>query len=302
MPTDKLSDARIRAVRPGPAARKLFDGGGLYLFVSPTGAKTWRLAFRLEGRQQQVSLGAYPAVSLAEARQKRAELRQRLSAGLDPRAPRLRPSITVSEAIRTFWTARTDIKDRYREQALRCMAMYIEPPLGARPVRQLTRAELLEALNVIDRRGRLDYVRKARMWVSVMLEWCVEQGHAADNVAALIRPQRAFRKAPRRHFAAVDVTDVRALWARLDAEEREVGTLTSILACRFLALTWVRTQEMRGMPVSGEVDFERAVWTIPRTARAYRWPSSTWCAAPRTASKCATASGWATRSSTRSPS
>ena len=72
--TNKLTDAQCRAARAADRAQKLFDGGGLHLFVSVAGAKVWRCAYRVEGKPQTKSLGPYPAVGLAQARAARDEL------------------------------------------------------------------------------------------------------------------------------------------------------------------------------------------------------------------------------------
>ena len=81
MPTNSLSDAACKRATPGEKPQKLFDGGGLHLFVSPAGAKTWRVAYRLMGKPQTISLGPYPEVSLAVARGKRDELKATLRDG-----------------------------------------------------------------------------------------------------------------------------------------------------------------------------------------------------------------------------
>src|SRR5690606_32910330 len=104
------------AVKPSTRAIKLFDGGGLYLFVSPTGAKTWRLAYRIDGRPQTMSFGPYPEVSLAAARARRDEVKVTLREGADPMAPRRvkRAGMTLEEASAEYWKGRRDLSDSYR--------------------------------------------------------------------------------------------------------------------------------------------------------------------------------------------
>jgi len=80
-----LTDTFLRTVKPESKEKKIFDGGGLYLLVTPTGGKLWRLKYRFGGREKLLSFGAYPQVSLATARQKRDEARVQVAQGIDPR-------------------------------------------------------------------------------------------------------------------------------------------------------------------------------------------------------------------------
>jgi len=79
-----LTDMFIRGLKADGIARKHTDGGGLYLYVSPTGGRLWRLDYRFAGKRKTLSLGAYPSVSLKAARLKREEARAMLAEGIDP--------------------------------------------------------------------------------------------------------------------------------------------------------------------------------------------------------------------------
>jgi hypothetical protein len=82
----KLTDTALRAIKTNGKDQKLFDGGGLYLFVSPSGGKLWRMAYRFGGKQKTLSFGAYPALPLKDARLKRDEAKEQLAKGIDPAA------------------------------------------------------------------------------------------------------------------------------------------------------------------------------------------------------------------------
>lgn len=260
MPTNTLTDAQCRAAKPAEKAQKLFDGGGLHLFVSPKGAKVWRVAYRLAGRPQTMSLGAYPAVSLSAARSKRDELKTQLRDGADPAAPRKAQrtsKTTFKAACEAYWHGRKDLTDQYRENALRGLELHLWPALGAKPIDAITREDLLTELQRMDAAGLHVYVRKVRMWSGQVFDKAVETGAAKINPAALIRPERAFGKAPVQNFAAVPLSEVPELMQRLELE----GELQSVLACRMLALTWVRTTELRQMEWS---EIEADLWRIPK--------------------------------------
>lgn len=81
-----LTDVRIRSLKPADKPHKYSDGGGLFLFIPPSDSKLWRMAYRFEGKSRLLSFGAYPAVSLKDARERRDEARRLLAKGIDPSA------------------------------------------------------------------------------------------------------------------------------------------------------------------------------------------------------------------------
>lgn len=252
MPTDTLSDARCKGAKPKASAYKLFDGGGLHLFCSPTGAKVWRLAYRLAGKPKTISFGPYPAVTLADARKRRDEAKTTLRNGGDPMAPRKETAMpTLGEVWDTYWAGRKDVTERYVTNARRCMEMHLWPHIGERPLATLAKADLMAPLNKLDQLGKHEYVRKARGWLSQVFEYAIEQELCTANPAAAIDPEKAFGKRRVKSFAAVEPHEVPDLMARLDLEHPD---LQSMLACRFLAYTWVRTTEMRMMTWDELVD------------------------------------------------
>jgi integrase len=259
MPTNTLTDRQCKAEAAGDKPKKLFDGGGLHLFVSTAGSKSWRLAYRIDGRPQTMSFGAYPAVSLAAARAKRDEVKATLMAGGDPMAPRRvqRAGLTLEQASEEYWQGRRDISESYRTNAQRAIEMHLVPILGKRNIGSIERQDLLDALQVMNAAGLAVYVRKVRMWIGQVFEWAVENGHAKINPAALINPRNAFARAKVEHFASVDLLEVPEMMQRLSLE----GTMQSVLAFRLLALTWVRTGELRAMRFS-EIDGN--LWRIPK--------------------------------------
>jgi hypothetical protein len=93
-----LTDAKYRSAQPGPRLQKLTDGGGLQLWLQPTGARLWRLAYRFDGKQKLLALGVYPTVSLARAQQAREDARRLLSEGLDPALEKKRQAQAQADA------------------------------------------------------------------------------------------------------------------------------------------------------------------------------------------------------------
>lgn len=256
--TNTLTDARCRAIKPADKPIKAFDGEGLHLYITAKGAKVWRLAYRLNGKPKTMSFGPYPAVSLQEARQKRDQAKAMLRDGNDPMGERKAPknAVTLDDAHGAYWSGRKDISHSYLANERRAYEMHVQPSLGTRSMKEITRADVLETLNKLDARGKHDYVRKVRMWLAQLWDWAIEQGHATENPPRSIKPERAFGKNQVEHFAALDLREVPAFMERLALE----GELQSVLALRLLALTWVRTNELRFMRWD-EIDGD--TWIIP---------------------------------------
>jgi integrase len=258
MATNVLTDAKCRAIKATDKPLKVFDGGGLFLFVSPTGAKVWRLTYRIDGKAQTLVIGPYPAVSLAEARQKRDKVKAVLREGQDPKAAQKarKAGRTLDDAHDAYWGGRKDLSPSYLENERRAYEMHVQPVLGSRAIRDISRADVLEALNILDAKGKHDYVRKVRMWLAQVWDWALEQGEATDNPPRAIKPARAFGKQKKEHFAALEPREIPAFMERLAAE----GELQSVLALKLLALTWVRTNELRFMTWA---EIQGDTWIIP---------------------------------------
>lgn len=252
--TNKLTDHKIKALKPSGKAEKHFDGGGLFLFISPTGSKLWRMAYRVDGKAQTATFGAYPLVTLAKAREKRDELKR---GDLPEKKPvEVAPGITLAKACEAFFKTRKDLSPSYLMNFENALIRHILPTLGGRQVRELGRADVLAALNVMDAAGHHVYVRKTRMWLGQVFDWCVEQEHCEINPCSLIKPEKAFGRAKVESFAALELTEIPAFMQRLDLE----AEIQSALACRLLALTWTRTAELRGMKWS---EVAGDLWRIP---------------------------------------
>lgn len=240
MPTNCLKDQICKAAKPAAKLFKLFDGGGLYLAILPSGAKAWRIAYRVDGKPQTKSFGLYPEVSLAEARERRDAFRRDLRDGLAPERKKKRKVITLREASDAYWFGRNDITDTYKGNARRAIEMHLEKILVL-DVAEITREDLLAELNVMNSAGHHVYVRKVRMWIGQVFEWAIEQGHTKENPAALINPKKAFGHSRVEHFAAIEPKEMADFMMRLNLERN----LQSVLACKLLSLTWLRTNELR---------------------------------------------------------
>ena len=255
MPTNNLSDSKCKSAKPKEKAYKLFDGHGLYLSVNPSGSKLWRFTYRKNGKAQTVSIGSYPLIPLVEARAKREELRLALLSG-ELLKPKKKEIVPLAKACEDYWAIRKDITDQYRKNAINALRSHVCHKLGEKPIGEITRSDVMEVLKVMDAAGKSVYVRKTRIWLSHVFDWALEHEYCDINPCSMIDPKKAFSATKVESFAALDLREVHEFMRRLDFE----GVIQSAIACRMLALTWVRTQELRLMEWS---EIDRDVWRIP---------------------------------------
>lgn len=245
MTINTLTDAKCKAAKASEKPRKVFDGAGLFLHISPVGSKVWRVAYRLDGKQQTATLGEYPLISLADARTKRDDLRTRLANGEDPKAGRKsgRPAMTVEEGNNSYWATRADLSPAYLKKSKRAIEQYLYPKFKNRPLDGVSREDLMEVLRAVDAQGKSVYVRKIRLWTGMIYDWAVENSYASSNPAAQIDPKKAFSRAKVVRMPSLDLHEVPDFLQRLSLE----GSLQSVLGCKLLSLTWLRTNELRTM-------------------------------------------------------
>lgn len=154
-----LTDVAIRALKPADKVQKISDGEGLQLWVMPVGSRLWRYAYRYSGEQKTLALGAYPEITLAEARKKRDEARALLVSGVDPGQQRKLDKITkaISDAATFGAVAEEYLTKKEREglaastlKRLRSQLRYVNADLGKRPIADITAPEVLAPLQKID--------------------------------------------------------------------------------------------------------------------------------------------------------
>ncbi|AOE83083.1 tyrosine-type recombinase/integrase [Pseudomonas sp. TCU-HL1] len=270
-----LTDAKIRNSKSGDKSLKLTDGGGLYLEVRPTGAKLWRLRYRIDGKENVFAIGGYPEIGLADARNEREKARSLIRQGVHPSHNRQAERLATSAAnANTFEAvAREWIKKKapgwtpyYLRQVERFMAADVFPFVGKLPIRSVSVAHLLEILSRIEARGAPTVALLVRQWSSAVFRYAVATLRAdADPAAALKgaihRPKVQHHK-PLSREQVVDFS--RAL-------EQYGGYRTTVIAMRLMLHTFVRTVELRKAEWS-EFDLDRAEWRIPAERMKMREP------------------------------
>ena len=267
-----LTDTACRkAVPPLDKERSLADSGGLSLVVSRAGTKTWRWKYRFHGREKQLTIGRYPAISLAEARKARDRARELLAQGLDPSAEKRRAktetalaSLDTFERVARAWHAdwRETRAERYAQQVLDRLAADVFPRIGRLPVATITAAQVLEIVRAIEARGAREMAHRVRLHISDVFVWAIASGLAAQDPAATIR--KALRpRDPQLRPALLQPAELRLLLATIEALPR-VWWATR-LANRLLALTVARPGVVRLAERSEfeDLDGEAPLWRIP---------------------------------------
>ncbi|MBB5497352.1 hypothetical protein HDG37_001548 [Paraburkholderia sp. MM5384-R2] len=157
-----LTDTTIKNAKPDAKPQKLFDGGGLFLFVKSTGQKYWRLKYRIAGKEKLLALGVYPDVSLVAARKKRDEARELLAAGIDPgearkddrRTARLNAESSFEAVAREWFEAQRGGRTAsYADKVIASLEGDVFPTLGGRPIAAIEAHRLVEALRAVEARG-----------------------------------------------------------------------------------------------------------------------------------------------------
>ncbi|WP_291447866.1 integrase arm-type DNA-binding domain-containing protein [Desulfovibrio sp.] len=187
-----LTDTAVRGVKPADKPQKLFDGNGLFLYVAPSGTKSWRLKYRFQGREKLLTLGTYPQLSLKEAREACAAAKKQLGGGIDPSVQKkviARAWENTFEAIARGWheNKKSAWSERYTEDVLERIASNIFPYLGNRPINEITPPELLSVLRKIEARGAFYQANRLRESCSLVFRYAIATGRAERDTAADLR-------------------------------------------------------------------------------------------------------------------
>lgn len=273
-----LTDTAIRNAKPTDKPYKVADSQGLYLLVNPRGSKLWRIKYRMNGVERKLALGSYPEITLAEARAARDAARRQLAHAVDPnvakRQARLEASIRASNSFATVAEELIEKKTRegLAEPTLEKMRWFVKllgADFGKRPVTEITPQELLHELRKHERRGRLETANLLRSFASRVFRYAVATARAERDPAQLLIGALTSPKV--KHFAAI--TDPTEFGALLRAIGDYQGDPSVMYALKLAPHVFQRPGELRQIEWA-EVDFDKAVWTIPIAKMKMRQPHS----------------------------
>ena len=262
---DKLSDVKLRNLAtPG----KHFDGGGLYLEVTPAGGRYWRLKYRFGGKEKRLAFGVYPEVSLKAARERRADARATLDRGEDPavvrrqaRAQAEHDTRNTFRAVAAAWIEHQSGKwEPDTREAIRVsLETQAMPQLGALPLVKVRPRDVAAAVRKIEAGGAGETAGRVLQRIRAVFRYAVVHELIESNPLLDLLPSELLKPRQTKHRAAMADKDLPKFLADFDAFD---GEPTTKAALRLLMLTALRPGELRGLRWS-ELDFDKAEVRIP---------------------------------------
>ena len=271
-----LSDFAIRKAKPKEKPYRMADGDGLHLLVQPHGSKSWQMRYRFRGKENVLSFGRYPIVTLAEAREKKNAARKLLSNGIDPAVQRKLDRIEAEHAARqTFGLIADEYLERMKatgaaEATLtktRWLLKDLASSICDRPIRDIHAAEILHLLQKIEKSGRRETARRLRGVIGTVFRHAIVTLRADTDPTVLLRGALMAPKVTGR----AAITDEQEFGKLIQAIDNYDGWPTIRAALKFLILTCVRPGEVRGA-VRSEFDLDQAMWRIPAERMKMRQP------------------------------
>lgn len=201
-----LTDAKVRTAKPRPKPYKLADANRLFLLVAPGGGKLWRWNYVYDGKNKTLAFGAYPLVSLADARTKRDEAYTMLCEGRDPAVvKKLKIEANLEAGRRTFERVAREWYDNARPQwakvhasdVIRSLERDVFPSIGILPISQITPPIVLGVLREIEARGAIETAKRVRQRISATFVYAIAEGivqsDPAEKLGAVLKPLRRGR-------------------------------------------------------------------------------------------------------------
>ncbi len=262
-----LTNTGIRNAKPTNKPQKLFYGSGLFLLISPSGGKWWRLKYRYGGKEKLISLGTYPNIGLKDARERRDEARKLLANNEDPSASRKKEihkarldAATTFQSVAIEWLEKQSRKQSEATQRKLKLILNNDllPWLGKRPLKEIKPLELLTTIQKIERRGANQLAHSALRLSSKVFQYGVITGRAEHNSAADLRG--ALEPVVVTHHAAI--TEPKQVGELLRAIEGYTGTFTVKCALQLSPMVFTRPGELRNAEWS-EFNLDKAEWNIP---------------------------------------
>lgn len=274
-----LSDARLRTLKPAEKPYKVADSAGLHVMVSPSGSRLWRFAYRFLDKQKVMALGAYPIVTLAEARAARDAARRLLAKGVDPledrKAEERRQRIAAGDtfgAVADEWFAarRRRWVESYSSRLRSRLDADLLPHLGHRPIGEILPIEVLDVIRRVEQRDAVEMAKRIMQMASAIFRYGVATSRCLRDPTADLRGALQ-APGPVKHRTALAAAELPEFLGRLRAYQ---GDETTRLALQLTLLTFVRTSEVRFAAWSEfeGVDGPEPLWRIPAERMKMRRP------------------------------
>ncbi|EAW9307755.1 DUF4102 domain-containing protein [Salmonella enterica] len=271
----KLTARQISTAKPTDKPYKLSDGGGLYLLVNPNGSRYWRMKYRYAGKEKLLSIGVYPDVTLAEARDKRTKAKRILAAGDDPsevkQAEREAKNLAVNnsfELLALEWHEhkKPNWSSGYADDIMEYLRKDIFPYIGKKAITDIKPITMLSVLKKMEERGVLDKLKKTRQACRQIFTYAIITGRAEFNPVTDLAG--ALKTPKQQHFPHLMPTQIGPF---IHAVNTYSGSKVTRIATLLLMYTSVRTIELRASEWT-EFDLDNDLWQIPKERMKMRRP------------------------------
>lgn len=243
-----LTNATVKAAQASARPYKLADAGGLYLYVRPSGSKTWRMKYRYRGKEKLLTFGSWPEIGLSDARARRDSAREQLRNNVDPAAHNgchAHSGQTTFEQLARRWFERRRGRwsAEHAADVIASLERDVFPAIGAEAPAAVDAQAVLRILLGVEERGCIESARRLRERISGVFRFAIPLQICTADPAALIADELSPRPVQVPQAALTELDEARELLA--DAEQVDAPAIVK-LASRFLALTVVRMATLRG--------------------------------------------------------
>ena len=269
MASDKLTELGIKKAKAGDKDKKLWDGKGLYLLLTTSGSKYWRLKYRFDKKEKVFAIGVWPEVKLKEARQKRNEAKLILKSGNDPslvkKNQKFNQHIQHSNSfgsISNEWIEmkRKEWKEDHSNDVKRAFEIHLLPDLGHRPINEITSADLLMVLKKIENQGKYETAKRARQKCEAIFRYASLSQRCDTNPASNLKGTLVSNKP--KNLKYLNPKDLPKFLEKLNEYK---GSILIKYSLKLVLLTLARTSEIRFSTWEEfNLDTEEPLWRIPK--------------------------------------
>jgi integrase len=259
-----LSEVKIRNAKPKGKPYKLFDGGGMFLLVTPSGSKLWKIKYRYLGKEKEYAAGPFPLVSTSEARNIRDNVKKLLASSIDPtqhkritKQQKAEACENTFESVARRWLAVKKAGGRYKDKSLRRLELHAFPRIGFRPIGEVKTIELANCLETIERLGINETAHRIKQFIQQVFRYAVRKGLIDHNPAGDLRD--IIGHAEVKNHACIPPAELLQVLRDMEAYN---GDKLTTAAMSLLLLCFTRTGEMIGARWN-EIDWARKEWVIP---------------------------------------
>jgi len=271
--TIPLSDTQIKKAKPKEKGYKLFDGNGLFMFISTSGGKLWRLKYTspVSKKEKTYSIGKYPEITLAKAREERGRLRELIANGIDPSEEKqqnkkeqieidLKKEDTFGKISKSFLNHKTKISDDYRDMQLRRLDRHIYPKLEHTPISEITRSDIIDLIKVIESNGTLEMANRVFSLCNEVFRYASANEKIPYNILQDIDKKSVFIQKEEKHFPVIlDEEEIKILLEDIENYKGEVSTAYALKLLPYLATRPGNLIVAKWR----DIDFKKSQWIIP---------------------------------------